>query len=216
MKLAVLGLKCWHKINYVWHRFIAREGKSTTLPIFPPLHGRHLLKQDECLLETNNRRPKNAPNYSTKSHIYILGCDKLPVPEHVVVPLVRETPGHLPRLPFPSIFRGIWSLCHFVISNSFHITGTFQPLLAHFFLNLSFTPTSTLSGPILLLTPTILIQLFSQTCTFSVVSRLVPSSPSHTCMPGWHTRWAHFLYIYEIFVYLQPTLRLSSKRLSLL
>ena len=83
----------------------------------------------------------------------------------------------LPRPLFPSTF---WApaLLLFFISHSFHMFGPFQPTPQQFRLKTFFhSPTSTLSSSILLLpalfNPTILlIQLFSQTCTFSCCLRV--------------------------------------------
>ena len=83
---------------------------------------------------------------------------------------VLPSPSLSPSPPFSFTF---WAsdLCQFSISHSFQKNGPFHPTPHHLFLKLSFTPTSTLSSSILLLsalfTPRFFMQLFSQTCTFS-------------------------------------------------
>ena len=111
-------------------------------------------------------------------------------PPNLSLSLLTQSSHHilgLLRLLFPSTFWASALFANFLSPILSTCPAHFSPLLTSFFLKLSFTPTCSLSSSSLLLStlfsPTILLmQLFSQTCTFCCFS--VGAIVSKPCMPG--------------------------------
>ena len=148
------------KLQFVFILFLASLSSEVSWPWFPfPLYSFFLSLFSRYVLYQ-------------QSPVHSLCCSILSFSLTLSRSLLMQSPISVFLASFPLQFLDIWSLFQFFIYHSFHMTGALKAIRHHFFLKHSFTPTSTLSSSILLLssllTTTILpVRLFSQTWTIS-------------------------------------------------